>query len=133
MHDIEEWIEAAIRNHHLQISKLPREQAQECVRETRAKFVLDNPRAWWMNLKVKPTRMSATGLPLIKAAPATEAYPFFIPETEDEELPVYRAPLSELTRLIEECPFFEYYVVAPDKGWLLIESDHNEYFLCKDA
>ena len=133
MHEIEEWIDSAIRNHDLQISKLPREQAQELLDETRAKFLQDNPRAWWMALKVKPTSLSSEGRPLSMVVPVTAADLFFIPEIDEEALPVYRAQLARLERLIEECPFFEYYVVAPGKQWLLVESDHNEYFLCLDT
>lgn len=133
MHEIEQWIEEAVKTHGLGVSKLPKVQALELVSDVAKTFVNDRPRAWWLDLRMKAKRVSSDSLPLSMVVPKTDEHPFFIPETEDEELPVFRGSVAELERLICECPFFEYYVVAPDKRWVVIESDHNEYFLCGDA
>lgn len=55
---------------------------------------------------------------------------YLIPETEGDPC-VFRLKFNEVGTLLDNCPFFEYYVAAIDFGWLIIESDHNEFFVVR--
>ena len=55
-----------------------------------------------------------------------------MPETEDGAL-VYELSATDVERLLAGCPYFEYYLLAPDLSWLVAESDHNVYFVCRAA
>jgi hypothetical protein len=35
--------------------------------------------------------------------------------------------------LIEDCPGFEYNIVAKDYSWLVIETDHDQYYVIRDS
>jgi hypothetical protein len=46
-------------------------------------------------------------------------------------LPVYSVQAHSVSALLDECPYFEYYIVAEDFSWLVTESDHNVLFVCR--
>ena len=57
---------------------------------------------------------------------------WLIPETDEEDLPVYELNLGQISRLVDDCPLFEYNLVAHDYSWLIAESDHDVYLVCRD-
>lgn len=130
MHEIEEWIEAAIQNDAIEISRLPVEEAQTIVATAIGRFVNGNPRSWWMDLAVPCQRHDSAVASLSAILRPAEMIVYLIPETESESLPAYRGKIIDFDRLIQGCPFFEYYIVPPDMQWLLTESDHNQYVTC---
>lgn len=58
---------------------------------------------------------------------------WLIPDTEAEWLPVYEIDVREIGKLIDDCPGFEYYVVALDFSWLVVETHHDQYLLCRES
>jgi hypothetical protein len=58
---------------------------------------------------------------------------WLIPDTEEEWLPVYEMDVRQVELLINDCPGFEYYVVGHDFSWLIVETDHDQYMVCRDT
>jgi len=133
MSEIVSWIEDAVREQHLNVMRLPTDDAQKIVDTAKRAFVQGDPSSWWFGLQTSPRHLSSIDLPLCAVIPSSTLNPFFIPETEEKQLPVFRGAAAELERLVGECPFFEFYVVAPDNSWLVIETHHDEYLLCGDG
>ena len=57
---------------------------------------------------------------------------WLIPDTETEWLPVYEIDAGDVEKLIDDCPGFEYYVVAKDFSWLVVETHHDQYYVCRE-
>jgi len=131
MHEIESWIDAAAKASGLVIEKQPAPAAREIVEKAQAVFVDDNPRSWWLSLKLPSRQLDSDKVGLTEVLPNVEGTCWFVPETESEEQPVYRVATQDLEVLIKECPFFEYYVLGQDLSWLVAESDHNTFYVCE--
>ena len=131
--EIEEWIHAAIETYKLAAIRVDEAGARLIVETARGKFVQGRPRAWWMSLDGVVKRLPSEGVGLLALLPEPGNEVYFIPETESRSLPVYSAVAKDVAFIIDECPFFEYYVVDSQFRWLIAESDHNEYFVCGDA
>ncbi len=129
--EIELWIEDAAINAGFSIERLPKAVAAAIILKARAQFVSGNPSAWWMSLACKFEQFDSTKHKLVDILPESTGKCWLIPETDSEELPVYSAELTQLPELLGECPYFEYYVVGSDFGWIVLESHHNVYFVCR--
>jgi hypothetical protein len=129
--EIETWIDDAAASLGLLIERLPVEDAAEVETKARSQFVIGNPRAWWMSPSRCCDHFDSTTHELVEILPKKTGKAWFIPETEASSLPVYSIDLILLPQLLEECPHFEYYIVSPDFKWLVSESDHNIYFVCR--
>ena len=68
---------------------------------------------------------------LIAIAPEKSGSCWLIPETDAIHLPVYAIDVKDVQRLLDGCPFFEYNLIAKDFSWLLIETEHNDYYICR--
>lgn len=84
-----------------------------------------------MSLKVKPVVMDSRTASLIDVLPDSTGRCWLIPETEESLFPVFDAKPDDIARIIENCPFYEYYVLSKNYDWLVIESDHNQFFICR--
>jgi hypothetical protein len=80
-----------------------------------------------------PASPFSTKFELTDVLPEGAGKCWFIPETEPKPRPVYLIELAHLPALLNDCPYFEYYVVATDFDWLVSESDHNVYFVCEKS
>ncbi len=130
--EIEEWLESAAISTGLPIERLPTDRAAEIERRARQRFVTDNPRAWWMSLSGSCEHFDAKEHKLEDVLPAGAAKCWLIAETGSTSgLPVYSLDVRNLSAVLDECPYFEYYVVAEDFSWLIAESDHNVFFVCR--
>src|SRR5262245_58422704 len=113
-----------------QIRRLHPEEGAQIIQAAHHKFVEGRPRSWWLSLKVPYTAIEyayASGFRhLAEHWQSKDINCWFIPETEEAELPVYETTIDVLPRLLEECSFFEYYVLNKDCSLLIIESDHNQ-------
>jgi hypothetical protein len=133
MHEIEEWIESTTSNQGLSVRKLSNEDAKNIVLAARAKYVYGNPRAWWLSLRIEAETVNSGGVCISKLLPSSVQAVFVIPETESADPPVYELSPVSLDALLNDCPFFEYYVVDQTLGWLVIESDHNQFLVCRSS
>lgn len=102
--------------------------AQAVLARAMERYVNDNPRAWWLRLKRRPTEVviyEHNFQHLLAHIPADEERCWFIPETETAR-PVFDVDKRWLEPVLNECSFFEYYVVGKSFDWLLIDNDHGE-------
>lgn len=132
--EIEEQIESAAISIGLPIERLSTDRAAEIERRARQRFVRENPRAWWMSLSGSCEHFNANEYKLEDVLPAGSAKCWLIAETGSTSgLPVYSLDASSVSAVLDECPYFEYYVVAADFSWLVAESDHNILFVCRSG
>jgi len=111
------------------IIQLDEEASAKIVSQVRKVFVRGHPRAWWLSLKYPAkTKEYAEGnahLHLREHIPFSDKNCWFIPETEQQSLPVFDIGTEYLSALLSEVSFFEYYLVGKSLNWLVIETDHN--------
>jgi hypothetical protein len=105
--------------------------AKRITDEVRRRFVVGSPRAWWMNLAVAAETADSTSVRLIDVLPEKKCRCWLIPEVETTAWPVFDVESRDIQAILDECPFFEYYIVPRDFTWLVAESDHNEFFVCR--
>lgn len=95
-----------------------------------ATFVKDKPRAWWTSLAVEPKiytfNDNSAYLHLTEVAPPTTHDVWLIVDEDNDKKFVFSLPLSEVKNIIEECRYFEYYIVDKNLTWLLAENDHGD-------
>lgn len=95
-----------------------------------ASFVKDRPRAWWSSLAVAPKiytfNDNSAYLHLDEVAPPTTDDVWLIVDEDNDEKFVFSLPLSKIKNIIEECRYFEYYIVDKNLKWLLAENDHGD-------
>lgn len=65
-------------------------------------------------------------LHLTEVAPPTTDDVWFIVDEDNDQKFVFSLPLSEIKNIIEECRYFEYYIVDKKLKWLLAENDHGD-------
>jgi len=80
-----------------------------------------------MKLKGEPKLYDSHKYTVGEILPTRDNRYWFIPETEENELKVFDLTFSEIDRLLQECPFFEFYIVDKEYRWLIAESDHNQF------
>ena len=106
------------------------EKAREIVREAKERFVEGNPRSWWLALKGDPdvhSHPDGNGMRALRGhIPPMDMDCWFIPETEEEELPVYDVRIDAIADVLGKCSYFEYYLVGKRLDWLIVENDHND-------
>jgi hypothetical protein len=130
--EIEEWLESAAVSTGLPIERLPTDRAAEIEHRARQCFVSDNPRAWWMSLSGSCEHFDAKERKLKEVLPDGATKCWLIAETGSTSgLPVYSLDVRNVSAVLDECPYFEYYIVAEDFSWLVAESDHNVLFVCR--
>lgn len=93
-------------------------------------FVKERPRAWWLSLAAKPKIYTFTDnsayLHIEEVAPPTADDVWLIADEDNEEKLLFSLPLSKIKSILEECRFFEYYIVDKNLTWLLAENDHGD-------
>lgn len=135
MHEIETWIEEAAQHKSILIRKLPMEEAISVQREVISRYVkTSSPSTWWWNL-ARPIdeHYDRNSVKLASVIPIKSGACWLIPDTEAQWLPVYEIDAGQVEKIIDDCPGFEYYVVAKDFSWFLVETHHDEYYLCRDS
>jgi hypothetical protein len=129
--EIVDWIKQALRRVGSNAKSIPTSEANRIVRNARKKFVNGNPRAWWMSLKAEPTTYCSETTKLKEILPPQNAGYWFVPEMETDELPVFELSSGEIQTVLNESPYFEYYILPKDYAWLIAESDHNQFYVVK--
>lgn len=132
MHDeVETWIAEAATTLGITLRRQAPEVERDLVRNARSIFVEDNPRVWWLALKLPFKQYPSDEMRLTELLPNKDGTCWLIPETDTEGLPVYEIDAKSVESLLKECPYFEYYVLAKDLNWLVAETDHNVFFVCE--
>jgi len=106
----------------------------EVHRRVKELFIVGNPRAWWERFRYKPTTMiydnNTAYLHIADAAPCKDCDVWFIAD-DDEDIFVFDVNINDITNILSECRYFEYYIVPHDFAWIMAESDHGVLFLSK--
>lgn len=112
MHEIESWIQDAVNLLDVSFKNVDRHQAQDLLGKARSIYVDGDPRVWWLSLKLPYKQFSSDTTRITDIISGYEESCWFIPETDTEELLVYRATVRDVERVVNDCPFFEYYILA---------------------
>jgi hypothetical protein len=116
----------------LNILALPESELRKCndeeavyvVNIAMETFVKDHPRVWWLSLKTPFNAFSyAQG----------DAYKHLVEYIPNNEKRCWFVAIVSIIKLLEECCFFEYYLVDKNFNWLIIENDHNELIVARRA
>jgi hypothetical protein len=130
--DIENWITGALDSLNLKGRKMTAAKAADIHSHALCEFVAGSPRAWWLSLKTRPTLWSNNDKMLHELVDDKNAQGWFIPETGEDNPPVYRLSANEAELIVRDCPFFEYYFLDEQITVLVIENDHNEFLVCRN-
>ena len=132
MREIESWINDAVETQDLRIERIADDEAT-VVRESVTKTFVDGSwRTWSLGLRKPYVCHSSVEYTISQILPVSaDVDVYFIPETDDgEEVPVYRVRAGAVELLIQDCPFFEYYVVSAGYDWLVAETEHDVLITC---
>ncbi len=124
-----EWINAALKLIGSNSTPLAPNDASIIVAKAKTAFVQGNPRAWWMSLKGHVKIYDSQKEKLENVLPSSHDRYWFIPETDENILPIFELSLSEIKDVISQCPFFEYNILDKKLRWIVAESDHNQFHL----
>lgn len=113
--------------------RLDQKSSSRIVEMAKGKYVLGNPRSWWLGLRL-PYDWYEYDFPseyLVNHAPNNETDCYWIPETEAETLVVYEAKISIISEIMGLTPSFDYYVLGKKCDWLMIENDHSQLIVIR--
>ena len=108
--------------------------AATIVERARDKFVVGRPRVWWLQLKM-PKRVfdyEFVFQHLLEHIPARDTRVWFIPDGETPERAVFDVDKKWLPLVLNECIYFEYYVVGQANDWIILDTDHDELIFVSD-
>lgn len=116
-----------------QVSELIGDNKISILKEIKEKFVADNPRVWWLSFKKKPQNYVFEDefqyKRIVDFFNENEIC-YFVTELDD--LHVFKTSIKNIIDMINECSFFEYYVVNLNLTNLLCETDHGDLLLIND-
>ncbi len=122
---------AALQQLHVpdgEFRRLDDAAAKKVVAEARDKFVVGRPRIWWLALKL-PKRVfdyEFVFQHLLEHIPTQDIRVWFIPDGERPERAVFDVDKKWLPLVLNECIYFEYYVVGQANDWIILDTDHDE-------
>jgi len=103
---------------------------EKILNEIHSKFIKGSPRAWWNGLENKIEAHRFDDNSGYKALPeyfdGCGDFVFLIADDDNEEKYVFEVKIQCLTKVLEECRFFEYYVAPVDLSFLICENDHGD-------
>jgi hypothetical protein len=125
--------EAAISIPEAVMTRIPEEVQADTLQRITDKFLFASDAAWWWEVLDVPNRTlsgrSVADIPNI--CPDPDAAIYFVP-CDTRPLIVYRSTPRSSTRILNECPFFEYALIADDMSWMLIENHHGAFIVAGD-
>ena len=127
------WIRSAASETRIHLIQLSDSESAKIVAALHDHYVIGNPWAWWMSLSMAYDTWDSREVNISSILPTLSDQVYFIPEAARNHPHVYRVRAGDLERLIDNCPGFEYNVASLDGSWLLAESDHDIFYLCKSS
>lgn len=103
------------------------------LKEIKEKFITDNPRVWWLAFKKKPQNCVFEDEFQYKRIVDffnDKEICYFVTELDD--LHVFKTAIRNIIDMINECSFFEYYVINLSLTNLLCETDHGDLLFIND-
>ena len=92
------------------------------------RFVLGNPRVWWLSFRFPPKEhhyYDDDQYKRISCFLNNEDFCYFIAELGVTH--IFKARVADVVFIIGECSFFEYYVVSMDLKKLICEAEHEDF------
>ena len=92
------------------------------------RFVLGNPRVWWLSFRFPPKEHHYDDdyqYKRISCFLNNEDFCYFIAELDVTH--IFKARVADVVFIIGECSFFEYYVVSMDLKKLICETEHGDF------
>ena len=91
------------------------------------KFVIGNPRVWWLAFKKKPKSFSFDDeFQHQRISQFFDNNDVCYLITELDTIHLFKLPVRNIIKIIGECSFFEYYVTDLKMQNLLCETDHGD-------
>ena len=91
------------------------------------KFVIGNPRVWWLAFKKKPKSFSFDDeFQYQRISQLFDNNDVCYLITELDTIHLFKLPVRNIIKIIGECSFFEYYVTDLKMQNLLCETDHGD-------
>ena len=91
------------------------------------KFVIGNPRVWWLAFKKKPKSFSFDDeFQYQRISQFFDDNDVCYLITELDTIHLFKLPVRNIMKIIGECSFFEYYVTDLKMQNLLCETDHGD-------
>ena len=91
------------------------------------KFVIGNPRVWWLAFKKKPKSGSFDDeVQYQRISQFFDNNDVCYLITELDTIHLFKLPVRNIIKIIGECSFFEYYVTDLKMQNLLCETDHGD-------
>lgn len=112
-------------------------ESNALISDLAARFISDpNCIWWWQSLMSKPrivTYGNSDGLSVLSGY-IHDIENVYLVVTDDEPppWPVFRGKFHEIRNVIGELPFFEYFVVAESKKWIIFDTHHNSLYISGD-
>jgi hypothetical protein len=103
------------------------------IEQIKNKFVVGDPRVWWLSFKKKPRNYIFDDEFQYKRIVDffnDDESCYFIAELND--LHIFKSSIKNVINMINECSFFEYYIVSMDLIRLLCETDHGDLLFIRD-
>lgn len=117
-----------------QVSELIGDNKNSILKDIKEKFIVDNPRVWWLSFKKKPQNYVFEDefqyKRIVNFFNKKEVC-YFVTELDD--LHVFKASIENIINMINECSFFEYYVINLSLTSLLCETDHGDLLFINDV
>ena len=92
------------------------------------RFVLGNPRVWWLSFRFPPKEHHYDDdyqYKRISCFLNNEDFCYFIAELDVTH--IFKARVADVVFIIGECSFLEYYVVSMDLKKLICETEHGDF------
>ena len=132
MSDITDWIQETGADLAHPFPRCEAALAGRITQLAREKFVIGNPRVWWLSLSRPFVTRDSSNSTFVDILPVPTDRVWFIPEDDSHELPLYDLSPDDVDLIRNNCPLFEYYVLDKKLDWLVIETDHDQFIVCKE-
>ncbi len=116
-----------------QVFEIVGDEKYYVIEQIKNKFVVGDPRVWWLSFKKKPQNFIFDDEFQYKRIVDffnENDNCYFITELND--LHVFKLSIRNVINIIDECSFFEYYIVSLDLACLLCETDHGDLLFIRD-
>ena len=122
---------------HDRLRKLNRGDARELLSQAQERFLKESSPFWWscFSGELKTAREKAGDLLESFTGLIGEPVPecFFFPEPRSSDSLVYIGLLSDFCELVNQCFYFEFYILDKDFRWVACENHHGQLILCKGS
>jgi|GEM_PF-3414449 len=124
-------------NFHFTCKKIDNDEAKAIIQTAETTFIIGNPRVWWLGLNENLFYIEshdAINEYEIVSLLLQEKFFYFVPELDEEAtgaLPIYLTNYYSLRLLLDNLPYFEYYIFDNTFTWIMIENDHDELIIGK--